>query len=80
MLLLPPSALLQLPPPPALLLLLLPRYAESLAVYDKLIALDPNWYQWTSYVNIMALYPWVLLGAKGPEVRQALAFAEIPKE
>jgi hypothetical protein len=29
---------------------------------------DPNWYQWTSYVNVMATYPLALLGAKGPQV------------
>jgi hypothetical protein len=44
------------------------RYEESLAAYDRLLKFDPNWYQWTSYVNVMAMYPWALLGAKGPQV------------
>jgi hypothetical protein len=35
---------------------------------------DPNWYQWTSYVNVMATYPLALLGAKGPQVGAASFF------
>jgi hypothetical protein len=44
------------------------RYEESLAAYNKVLAADPNWYSWSSYVNVMALYPFVILGARGPKV------------
>lgn len=47
------------------------RYDEAFAAYERLLSADGNWYSWSSYVNVMALYPFVLLGAKGPRVSEA---------
>lgn len=64
-------------PPCRITCMLTVRYEEALVAFDKLLACDPNWYSWTSYVNVMAVYPFVLLGAKGPEVRWCTVKARI---
>eukprot|EP00775_Hariotina_reticulata_P011519 gene11519-11662_t len=43
------------------------RYEESLPAYERLLKLDSNWYQFSSYVNVFSTYPLALLGAKGAE-------------
>lgn len=53
---------------PAWLLCCCCRYEEALAAYDKLLNCDGNWYNYSSYVNVMALYPFVVLAARGPKV------------
>lgn len=50
------------------------RYEESFAAYEQLLNADGNWYSWSSYVNVMALYPFVVLGAKGSKVSWLVPF------